>query len=75
MSWKSRIIVDEKILVGKPVIRGTRISVEHILSLLGYGWTTEEILDDYPMLKKQDIEAALRYAAETLKQERIYPIH
>jgi uncharacterized protein (DUF433 family) len=74
MSWKSRIILDEKVLAGKPVIRGTRISVEHIVSLLGKGWTNDQILKNYPMLKKRDIEAALKYAAETLKQEKIYPI-
>ncbi|HXQ92437.1 MAG TPA: DUF433 domain-containing protein [Nitrososphaerales archaeon] len=75
MSWKSRIVLDEKILTGKPVIRGTRISVEHIVALLGEGWTNEQILKNYSVLKKQDIEAALKYAAETLKQEKTYLIH
>jgi uncharacterized protein (DUF433 family) len=45
--------------------------VEHIVALLGEGWTNDKILKNYPMLKKQDIEAALKYAAETLKQEKI----
>jgi len=75
MAWKSRIVLDEKILAGKPVIRGTRISVEHIVALLGEGWTNEQILKNYSVLKKQDIEAALKYAAETLKQEKTYLIH
>ena len=74
MSWKSRIVVDDKILAGKPIIRGTRISVEFIVALLAEGWTNEQILKNYPMLKKQDIEAALKYAAEALKQERVYSI-
>jgi uncharacterized protein (DUF433 family) len=74
MSWKSRIVLDDKILAGKPIIRGTRISVEHIVALLAEGWTNEQILKNYPMLKRQDIEAALKYAAEALRQERIYPI-
>ena len=70
MSWKSRIILDSDILVGKPVIRGTRISVELILTLLANGSTNDQILEDYPMLKKQDIEAALKYAAEVISKMR-----
>ena len=72
MSWKSRIILDEKVLTGKPVIRGTRISVEFIVDLVAQGWSVEQILRNYPMLKKQDIEAALKYAAATLKEEKVY---
>jgi len=63
LSWKSRIIVDEKILAGKPVIRGTRISIEFIVDLVAQGWTKDVILKNYPMLKKQDIDAALKHAA------------
>ena len=72
--WKDRIVLDSRILVGKPVIKGTRIAVEHIVGLLAAGWTVERILRNYPQLKKQDIDAALKYAAETLKQEKIYSI-
>ncbi|HVB11531.1 MAG TPA: DUF433 domain-containing protein [Nitrososphaerales archaeon] len=72
--WKDRIVVDDRILVGKPLIKGTRIAVEHIVDLLAAGWTVERILRNYPQLKKQDIDAALKYAAETLKQEKIYSI-
>jgi uncharacterized protein (DUF433 family) len=57
--WKSRITVDPEILAGKPIIKGTRIPVELILDLLANGWTTEEILENYPQLKKEDITAAL----------------
>lgn len=73
-AWKERIILDQKILAGKPIIRGTRISVEHILELLAEGWSAKKILDNYPQLKMEDIDASLKYAAETLKQERVYPV-
>lgn len=72
--WKSRIAVDPDILAGKVVIRGTRISVELILDLLANGWTVETILENYPQLKREDIIAALKYATEILKEERIYPL-
>jgi len=74
MNWQDRIAVDPKVLVGKPVIRNTRIAVEFILDLLAEGWTQQQILDNYPQLQDEDIRAACRYAAETLKQERIYPL-
>jgi uncharacterized protein (DUF433 family) len=72
--WRSRIIVDSKILAGKPIIKGTRISVELILDLLANGWTIETILENYPHLKREDITAVLRYASEILKEERVYPL-
>jgi uncharacterized protein (DUF433 family) len=73
VNWKERIFVDPKILVGKPVIKGTRIAVEFILELLANGWTREEILKNYSQLKDEDITAALCYATEILKAEKIYP--
>jgi uncharacterized protein (DUF433 family) len=72
--WRSRITVDSKVLAGKPVIKGTRISVEFILDLLANGWTIEEILKNYPQLERKDVIAALKYAAEILKEEKIYPL-
>lgn len=73
-NWKSRIEVDPKILAGKPIIKGTRISVEFILNLLANGWTTQKILQNYPNLKEHDVTAALRYAHEILKEGKVYPI-
>lgn len=72
--WKSRITVNPDILAGKPIIKGTRISVELILDLLANGWTAETILENYPQLKKEDITAVLKYATEILKEERVYPL-
>lgn len=67
-----RIVVDPRILVGKPIIKGTRISVEFVLELLANGWTYEEILKEYPQLKKEDIQAAIRYSLNIIKDEKTY---
>lgn len=69
-----RIIVDPKIMLGKPVIRGTRITVEHVLKLLKQGLAVKEIVADYPQLKKGDIDAAIDYVPESLSRERAYPL-
>jgi uncharacterized protein (DUF433 family) len=66
MDWHDRISVEPKVLVGKPVIKGTRISVEFLVELLSNGWTHEQILKEYPHLTSADIQAALRYAANAL---------
>ena len=71
--WKSRITLDPEILAGKPIIKGTRITVEFILDLLANGWTDEGIIENYPQLEKEDIRAALRYATNLLKEEMVYP--
>ncbi|MBI4079252.1 MAG: DUF433 domain-containing protein [Candidatus Levybacteria bacterium] len=71
---KDRIEINPKIMLGKPVIKGTRITVEHILKLLKQGLGIKEILKDYPRLKKTDIEAAIDYVSESLSKERAYPL-
>lgn len=68
-----RIVADPKVMLGKPVVRGTRITVEQILRLLKQGITVQEILKDYSHLKRADIEAAIDYAADALDNERVYP--
>lgn len=73
-NWKDKITVDPNILAGKPIIKGTRIAVEFILDLLANDWTVENILANYPQLKKEDITAVLKYATETLKEEKVYPL-
>jgi uncharacterized protein (DUF433 family) len=67
-------VIDAKILAGKPVIKGTRMSVEFIVNLLAEGWTHETIIDNYPQLKEEDILAALGYAGEVLKEEKVFPL-
>jgi uncharacterized protein (DUF433 family) len=73
MTWRHRIIADPAILVGKPVIRGTRLAVEFILDLLANDWTHEQILANYPQLTERDIKACLAYAKDLLEEERVYP--
>lgn len=74
MGWQERIVVDPAILIGKPVIKGTRLAVEFLLDLLAEGWTREEILRNYPGLTAEDLQAALHYAADALKREKVYPL-
>ncbi|HVW08238.1 MAG TPA: DUF433 domain-containing protein [Bryobacteraceae bacterium] len=74
MDLKARIIIDPAILMGKPVVTGTRISVEFIVDLLAAGWTHEQILKNYPHLSEDDILACLHYAGELLHNERVYPL-
>lgn len=72
--WRDRIVVDVDVLVGKPVVKGTRLTVEFIVELLSQGWTYEQILDNYPGLTRQDILACLSYASNALHAEKIYPL-
>lgn len=68
-----RITVNPDVMVGKPTIRGLRITVEQILKSLAGGVSTKEILEDYPELEPEDIQAALMYATELVGEERIFP--
>jgi uncharacterized protein (DUF433 family) len=67
--FMDRITSNPNILGGKPIIRGTRISVEFVLELLASGMSEEEILSDYPHLTQEDIRACLQFAADSLKNE------
>ena len=68
---KDRIVNDPQICSGKPVIRGTRIMVKNILGMVAGGYTMERILQSYPELTKEDVSAALEYAAEVVAEEQI----
>lgn len=76
VNYQKHIVVDPKIMVGKPIIRGTRITVEHILKLLAQGVTADELISKkyYPHLKKEDIFAAIEYAKDLVKEEKVYPL-
>lgn len=74
MSWQERITIDPDILVGKPVVRGTRLAVEFIIELLAQGWLEAEILQNYPGLKHEDIQACLGYASASLRAEKVFPL-
>jgi uncharacterized protein (DUF433 family) len=74
MSLKDRIVANSKILTGKPVVRGTRISVELVVDLLAAGWSHVQILESYPHLNEDDIRACLSYAGELLREEKVFPL-
>jgi uncharacterized protein (DUF433 family) len=69
MTITDRIEINPKVMMGKPVIRGTRLTVELILRKLSEGASESELLEAYPKLKREDIHAAIRYAADTLAHE------
>ncbi len=70
----NRIEINQKVMLGKPVIKGTRITVELILRQLAQGLTAKDILANYPHLKREDIQAAIAYAAELVEEESAYPL-
>jgi uncharacterized protein (DUF433 family) len=74
MDWSERIVSDPAILVGKPVIKGTRVSVELLLDRLTEGWTMDDILASYPHLTREDVLAALAFVAELYKEESFVAI-
>ncbi|MDQ7783091.1 MAG: DUF433 domain-containing protein [Desulfomonilaceae bacterium] len=74
MTWQERIIIDPEIVVGKPVVKGTRLSVDFIIDLLAQGWSDEDILNNYTGLTREDIQACLAYAGDVLRSEKIYPL-
>ncbi len=74
MEWKDRIAIDPNVMVGKPVVKGTRLAVEFIVALLAEGWSEEEILRNYPGLTSADIRACLQYPSAVLQSEKVYPL-
>ncbi len=73
-AMEERIVVNPKIMVGKPIIKGTRIPVDAILRRLADGMTITEILEEYPNITEEDIRAALRYVSEVVAGEEIIPM-
>jgi len=74
MDWHERITIDPNILVGKPIIKGTRIAVEFVIDLLARGWTVEQILKEYDHLTRDDVHACLAYAGELVREEKVYSL-
>jgi uncharacterized protein (DUF433 family) len=66
MDWQNYIVSDKDVLLGKPTIKGTRISVEHIVGLLAQGWTENDILENYPRLTKQSLQAVFAYIQDCI---------
>ena len=69
----TRIEINPSILTGKPIVRGTRIPVELIVKLVAKRWTDDQIIKEYPMLKKEDIHEALLYVEKLVQNEEVYP--
>lgn len=74
MKWHNHIHSNSAVLLGKPIIKGTRISVELIVELFALGWTQTQILESYPRISEQDIQAVFFYLSDCLKEELYFPI-
>lgn len=72
MDWQEYIVIDPAILLGKPIVKGTRLAVEFIIDLLAQGWSAAEILRNYEGLTHTDIQACLAYASHMLHTEKVY---
>ena len=74
MNWKDHIVFNPDVLIGKPIIKGTRISVELLLDRFADGWSYDEILEAYPHLTREQVQAAVAFAAELFKEDRFIAI-
>jgi uncharacterized protein (DUF433 family) len=74
MDWREHIVVDADVLVGKPIIKGTRISVELLLDRFADGWSYDDILEAYPHLTREQVQAAVTFASELFKEEKYVAI-
>lgn len=73
MTDPARIVLNSSVLAGKPVIRGTRLSVDFVIGLMADGWTEADILRNYPGVSHDDVAACLAYARDVLRSEKVYP--
>ena len=74
MDWREYIHSDPDVLLGKPIVKGTRLSVEFLLGLFSEGWTEEEILANYPTLSSESLKAVFAFALECIREEALYAI-
>lgn len=72
MKWQDYIVSDQEVLLGKPTIKGTRISVEHIIGLLAQGWTEDQILENFPRLNKESLQAVFIYIQECIQDGLLF---
>jgi uncharacterized protein (DUF433 family) len=73
MTDHPRITLDPNVLTGKPVIRGTRLSVEFVIGLMADGWSEADIVENYPGIVHDDIIACLAYARDVVSSEKVFP--
>lgn len=74
MDWRNRITSDKEILLGKPVVKGTRISVELIRELLAEGWNEQMVLESYPNITQEDLKAVFAYLRDGMQQDLYLPL-
>ncbi len=74
IEWRDYIHTDPEILSGKPVVKGTRLSVEFILGLYANGWTEQQIIKNYPTLSKESLKAVFAFAAECMKEKILFSL-
>ena len=72
MNWQEYIVSDKEVLLGKPTIKGTRIAVEHIISLLAQGWTEQKILNNYPRLTQESLKAVFSFIHDCMEDGLFY---
>ncbi len=73
MEWKQFIHSDNEVLRGKPVVTGTRLAVDFLLSLFAAGWTEKQVLENYPTLTPESLRAVFAFAADCMREEAFYP--
>ena len=73
MNWQDYIVSDKEVLLGKPTIKGTRISVELVVGLLAQGWTENQILENYPRLTKESLQAIFAYIQDCIHDGLLFP--
>jgi uncharacterized protein (DUF433 family) len=74
MDWQDFIHSDPQVLTGKPVVRGTRLSVDFLLGLFAAGWSHEQVLESYPTLTREALQAVFAFAAEAMQEESFYAV-
>ncbi len=74
INWKDHIISDNNILIGKPIIKGTRLSIEHLVNLFAQGWSERQILENYPSLTNNDLFAVFGYLRECMQDGLLYEL-
>lgn len=72
MNWKEYIVSDKEVLLGKPTVKGTRISVEHIIEVLAQGWSHAQILENYPRLTNESLQAVFSYQQECMNDGLLF---
>ena len=72
MNWRNYIETDDNVLLGKPVVKGTRLSIEHIIKLFATGWTENQILDNYPRLTRESLQAVFAYIQDIMQDGLLF---